>query len=159
MEVTTMKIKPSLFEEVEFDEEDIILIEQGLIGMPELKKFIMMDFPNEVALHWLQSLDDPDIGFLVSEPKLFDKDYTITVDRETGDYLRIEKDDDLVTMIIVTVKQKGAKITGNLLGPILVNASKRIGCQLTLDSRRFSTEVPLRKLEDVGEIKKAKATV
>ncbi len=154
-----MKIKPSLFEEVEYDEKDIILIEQGLIGMPELKEFILMDFPGEVALHWLQSLDNPDIGFMVSEPKLFDGDYTITVDRETRNFLQIEKNDDLVTMVIVTVKQKGARITGNLLGPILVNASKRIGCQMTLDSSSYSANVPIRKLEDIEQDIKLTASV
>ncbi|MHA1290451.1 MAG: flagellar assembly protein FliW, partial [Candidatus Thorarchaeota archaeon] len=63
---------------LEVSEKDIINIKGGLIGMPELKRFILMEFDEASPLHWLQSLDDSRIGFVVSDPSLFSDNYTVT---------------------------------------------------------------------------------
>ena len=143
-----MKIKSAIFNEIEFDEKDIIVLDNGLIGIETLTRFILMDFEDESAFHWLQSVDDPDMGFVVSEPTVFDGEYTFAIEPGLKELLRIEKDDDVVVMAIVTIRDHGNVITGNLLGPVVVNASKRIGCQMVLDSADYSSATPLRKIEE-----------
>jgi flagellar assembly factor FliW len=150
-EVNKMDIGSASNDDLEFNEEDIILINNGLIGLPELKRFILMDLEEDSPLHWLQSVDNKKIGFIVSDPVLFAENYVVTIDNETKNLLRIENQDDMVVMIIVTVKEEGEKITGNLLGPIVVNATKRLGRQVTLDSCGYGTDVPIRKAEDLEE--------
>lgn len=152
-----MKIKSSFFDEIEFDDKDIIVLEQGMIGMPDMKKFVLMEFADESAFHWLQSVDEPDMGFIVTEPIFFDENYTIAVDAKASDLLKIEKDDDIVVMAIVTIKDKGDSITGNLLGPIVINANKRIGTQMVLDPAIYSTIAPLRQAENMEESEKVTA--
>jgi len=136
---------------LEVSEKDIINIKGGLIGMPELKRFILMEFDEDSPLHWLQSLDDSRIGFVVSDPSLFSDNYTVTLDKRVQEVLEIGKDDDLVVMVVVTVKGEAQEITGNLLGPIVVNATKRIGCQVVLESSEYSTTVPLKKMVDASD--------
>ncbi|MBU8922180.1 MAG: flagellar assembly protein FliW [Bacteroidales bacterium] len=143
-----MKIKSSIFDEIEFDEKDIIVLDNGLIGIETLSRFILMDFADESAFHWLQSVDDPDMGFIVSEPTIFDGEYTFAIDPGLKEILSIEKDDDVVVMSIVTIRDHGNTITGNLLGPVVINASKRIGIQIVLDSDDYSSVTPLRKIEE-----------
>lgn len=151
-----MKIKSSIFDEIEFDEKDIIVLDNGLIGIETLTRFILMDFADESAFHWLQSVDDPDMGFIVSEPTIFDGAYTFAVDPGLKEMLRIEKDDDVVVMSIVTIRDRGNTITGNLLGPVVINASKRIGLQVVLDSNDYSSSTPLRKVEEENVENKSK---
>ena len=145
-----MRIKSTFFDEIEFDEKDIILLEKGLVGMPDLKGFVLMDFSDDSVLHWLQSVDEPNIGFIVSDPTIFDPGYTITVDSETKKDLKMDRDDEMVVMTIVSVKDKGGKVTGNLQGPLVVNATKHVGCQMILDpdSYGYGTETPLRKMKE-----------
>ncbi|OQX83788.1 MAG: hypothetical protein B6D63_05650 [Candidatus Latescibacteria bacterium 4484_7] len=138
---------------IEVNEKDIIQFEKGLIGMPELKRFVLMDFEGPTPLHWLQSLDNREIGFVVSDPTLFADEYSIVLDKNAQEMLEIEKGDELVVMIVVTVKDNGREITGNLLGPIVVNASRRRGCQIVLDGTPYTTKEPLRRLKKTGEEK------
>jgi flagellar assembly factor FliW len=115
-----------------------------------------------LAFHWLQSIDRPDIGFLVSDPNLFSENYSLVIDYDMKEQLRFEKNDEMVVMIIVTVKDRGKTITGNLLGPIVVNATKRLGCQATSGTSECDTAAPLRSNERVGtesDNKKAGVTV
>ena len=149
-----MKIKSSFFDEIEFDEKNIILLEKGLVGMPDLNRFVLMDFSNDSALHWLQSVDHADIGFIVSEPNIFHEEYVITIDIETKKELQIEDEDEMVVMVIVAVKDHGKKVTANLLGPVIVNAAKHIGCQLILDSNsyQYTTETPLRRVREDSKV-------
>jgi len=136
---------------LEVSDKDVITIRGGLIGMPELQRFVLMDFNEESPLHWLQSLDDSRIGFVVSDPSLFSDSYTVTLDKRVQEVLEIEKDDELVVMVVVTVKGEALEITGNLLGPIVVNATKRIGCQVVLEDTEYGTKVPMRKMVDGPE--------
>jgi flagellar assembly factor FliW len=149
-----MKIKSTFFDEIEFNEKDIILFEKGLVGMPDLKRFVLMDFSDDSVLHWLQSVDEPNIGFIVSDPTIFDTEYTITIDPETREELEMDGDDEMVVMAIVSVKDKGEKVTGNLQGPLVVNASRHVGCQMILDpdSYGYDTEVPLRVTEEDSKV-------
>lgn len=148
-----MRIKSTFFDEIEFDEKDIILLEKGLVGMPDLKRFVLMDFSDESVLHWLQSIEEPNIGFIVSDPTIFDPEYTITIDPETKKELKMDKDDEMVVMTIVSVKDKGSRVTGNLQGPLVVNATRHIGCQMILDpdSYGYDTETPL-KIKDEEKV-------
>ncbi len=140
-----MKIKSSIFDEIEFDEKDIIVLEHGLIGLSNLRRFVLMDFEDETAFHWFQSVDEPDMGFVVSEPTLFDGEYTFAIDRKIKEELEIGTGDDIVVMSIVTIKDKDSAITGNLLGPIVVNATRHRGAQIALNPEDYSTATPLRQ--------------
>ena len=107
-----------------------------------------MPAENERFSIHLQSIDDPEYGFMVSDPNIFDSEYTVPVDAGTRKSLQLEDEDEIVVMTIVTVKDKGNRITGNLLGPVVVNATKRIGCQLVLDPGVYKTETPLTVLKN-----------
>ncbi len=144
-----MKIDSDNLKGQELNERDMILFEKGLIGLPELKRFIVMDFEEESPLHWLQSIDNPNIGFIVANPIMFAPNYLVTLEPGAKKYLRIDNDDEMVVMVIVTVKDKGRLVTGNLLGPIVVNASKRLACQIALEQSGFGTEQPLRDIRDI----------
>lgn len=147
VEIASMKVS----------EEDIINIKGGLVGMPELTRFVLMELSDKSPFHWLQSLDNGKIGFVVSDPTVFSDKYAITLDKRIQEVLEIEKSDELAVMVVVTVKK--GEVTGNLLGPIIVNVTKRIGCQVVLEGSDYSPRQKVRPRETQSAQAQAKVEV
>ena len=62
--------------EIKYEEEEIIFFEDGLYGLPDLKKFLFIENKDEnFHFHWLQALEDIDIVFIVTSPFLFVESY------------------------------------------------------------------------------------
>ncbi len=82
-----MKIGSSRFDEVEIDDKDVMNFERGIIGFPSLKRFVLMDFSDSSPFHWLQSIDEPEVGFVVSDPGVFIENYVVNIDDDTKQLL------------------------------------------------------------------------
>ena len=57
----------SRFGRLEVGKDKIIDFPTGLIGFPDIKRFILMDY-KDTSLKWLQAVDDPDVAFIVTPP-------------------------------------------------------------------------------------------
>ena len=53
-----IQVKTSRFGDIEVQEGDVIELPHGLIGFPELKKYVLLDHDKDSPFKWLQSLDD-----------------------------------------------------------------------------------------------------
>jgi flagellar assembly factor FliW len=131
------KFKTFRFGELEYQEQDVITLSDGLVGMPNLKNWIILDMGDDVPLKWFQSLDRGDFGFPVTQPYLFHDDYDIKLNKP--DLIRMGSTDssEVVTLIITTIHPGGAKVTGNMLAPLVVDTETRRGMQLTIEDTRF----------------------
>jgi flagellar assembly factor FliW len=49
--------------------------------------------------------------------------------------------------VFVICNKVGDWLTGNLLGPIVVNAQNRLACQVVLTEKKWTTRQPLIKLQ------------
>ena len=132
------KFKTVRFGEFEYREEDVIHLAEGLVGMPDLQKWIILEMGDDVPMKWLQSLERGDFGFPVAQPFLFHDDYEIKVGKDLKSKLSTQDDDDLATLIITTVHPGGSKVTGNMLAPLVIDTESRLGTQLTIDDAKFS---------------------
>ncbi len=126
------------FGEFEYGEEDVIHLADGLVGMPNLQNWIILEMGDEVPMKWFQSLDRGDFGFPVTQPYMFHDDYEVKLGASIQTALGAKNAEDLATLIITTVHAGGAKVTGNMLAPLVVNPETKQGCQLTMDDARFS---------------------
>ncbi|PID79873.1 hypothetical protein CSA17_05730 [bacterium DOLJORAL78_65_58] len=126
------------FGELEYRSEDVIHLDDGLVGMPNLTSWIILDMGDDVPMKWFQSLDRGDFGFPVSQPYLFHDEYDLSISKGVQARLGTRQATDLATMIITTVHAGGTKVTGNLLAPLVIDTETRKGCQLTVDDARFS---------------------
>lgn len=125
------------FGELNYRNDDVIHLPEGLVGMPHLRNWLILDMGDDVPLKWFQSLDRGDFGFPVTQPWFFHDDYEVQVAKPVRDRLRTARVEDLTTLIITTVHPGGEKLTGNLLAPLVVDTETRQGAQLTLDDGRF----------------------
>ena len=121
-----MKINTELFGELEINKEDIINFPSGLIGLEKYQGFVLMDLPDNPFFKWLQSIEDSSLALLVANPFQFFPDYEFELTEGEKDFLALEKAQDCLTLVIISMPGKDiAKITANLLGPIVVNVKTK----------------------------------
>lgn len=128
-----LEFETSRFGRLEVAENRIINFPEGLLGFPEIKRYVLMDY-KDTPLKWLQAIDDPDVAFIVAEPAIIAPDYSVKPDPATRQYLNLENDDDLAVLVIIRVE--GENIIRNYQGPLMVNASLMRGVQVVIDKVR-----------------------
>jgi flagellar assembly factor FliW len=141
------KFQTVRFGELVYREEDVVHLPAGLVGMPDLRRWLILDMGEEMPMKWCQSLDRGDFGFPVSQPAFFTEAYDIPLPPETCGVLKGRQGDWLAVMIITTVHQGGTLITGNLLAPLVVNVDTRVGLQMVLSDPDLSIQQEINYLK------------
>lgn len=134
-----IKVKTTRFNEIEIDEADVIELPVGLIGFPELKKYVLLDHDKNSPFKWLQSLDDGAIAFVLINPLLFMPEYTVEVNEAEVAELALEREEDAVISVIITMPSDPQKMTANLKAPLVFNLKNRKGRQVILNNSEYTT--------------------
>lgn len=134
-----IKVTTTRFDEIEVDEKDVIELPAGLIGFPELKRYVILNHDENSPFKWLQSLDDGAIAFVIINPLLFRSDYTVEVNEAEVADLAIDKEQDAVISVIVTMPSDPQKMTANLKAPLIFNLKNRRGRQVILNNPDYTT--------------------
>lgn len=130
------------FGEIEYDPENLLHFPAGMIGFPTLHHFIVMPNKKEGPLFWIQSVDDPDIAFVLTDPSNFFLDYKVVPDSSELATLKIEKKDECFCLTVVTVPPD-QKITVNLAAPILFSPKTNRAIQVILEKTDYNYKTPL----------------
>jgi len=132
-----MELTTSRFGVLEVEEEKIIQFPSGLIGLPKINRYILIDH-KDTPLKWLQAVDDPDIAFIVVSPSMIVAEYALEIDKSVKQYIGLERDDDLA--VLVTMRVKGDDVIANFQGPIIINSRAMKGVQVVLDHSSKSSQ-------------------
>ena len=139
-----MEIQTSRFGRIGVDEERIMTFPNGLLGFPSFTRYALIQTGQENYFFWLQSVDEPNLAFVITDPSIFFKDYQVPVREETAQELQLTDPAFLQTFVICN--KVGEWLTGNLLGPIVVNAQNRLAQQVVLTEKKWTTRQPLLRL-------------
>ena len=152
-----MDIQSTRFGTLSVDDERIIEFPSGLLGFPEHKRFALIQTGEENYFFWLQSVDEPNLAFVVADPAIFFKGYEVPLRDETRQELRLGEEEgaERFLQVFVICNKVGEWLTGNLLGPLVVNAGNRLAQQVVLTEKKWTTRQPLLRLE--SEVVLAKA--
>lgn len=123
------------FGTLDYASEAVIELPEGLIGLPKLRRWLMLDMDEHSPIRWFQSLDRADFGVPVIAPFFFAETYEI----DTRRAVPAGQDADVVALIIATVHPGGERITGNLRAPLVIDTDTRRGAQIALDDDQLST--------------------
>jgi flagellar assembly factor FliW len=137
-----MKTIQTRFGEVEFDPDKLLHFPAGLIGFPNLHDFIVMPNKKEGPLFWIQSVDDPGIAFVLTDPTNFFLDYKVIPEESEKNHLQIDSADECYVLTVVTVPPDH-NITFNLAAPILFSPKSNRAMQVILESTEYKTKTPL----------------
>jgi flagellar assembly factor FliW len=121
---------------VEIAEERVITFQEGLFGFESRKKYFLMEAEKYENFKWLQCIDDSTLCFLVVEPVSFMFNYALEIDDLVVDELGIVDPDEVLILAMVTIPEDPSKITANLVGPLVINASNRKARQVVSTSPR-----------------------
>jgi flagellar assembly factor FliW len=130
------------FGEVEYNPENLLHFPAGLIGFPNLHDFIVMPNKKEGPLFWIQSVDDPEIAFVLTDPNNFFLDYHVLPEDSERNQLHINEEDPCFVLTVVTVPPD-QKITINLAAPILFAPKSNRAIQIILENTSYKPKTPL----------------
>jgi len=149
-----MDIQTSRFGRLDVDDNRIIQFRQGLLGFPNHTRFALIQTGTEKCFFWLQCCDEPNLAFVVADPTLFFKDYDVPIREETMDELQMK---DLgFAQVLVICNKVDQWLTGNLMGPLIINAANCRAQQVVLTEKKWTTRQPLlRLMSDVPMAKTA----
>ena len=145
-----MKKIQSRFGEIEYDPENVLQFPDGLIGFENLHDFIVMPNEKEGPLFWIQSVDDPQLAFILTDPTSFYYDYKVVPDGRERQKLGIDEGGVCHVVSVVTVPPD-RKITLNLAAPILFAPQTNKALQVILEGTNFSPQTPLPTVEEVKD--------
>ena len=132
-----MDVRTTRFGVIEIAEDRVITFEKGLLGFPDRTQFCLLEPGEDACFFWLQSVDDPDLAFVITDPTLFVQDYQVPIRPEQLSALGIDKVED--SQVFVIVNKVEDNLTGNLQGPLVINTLSRIGEQFVLADKRWTT--------------------
>jgi flagellar assembly factor FliW len=124
-----MRITTKAYGEIEIDDRQVLFFPHGIIGFEQFKNYALLDTAQQ-PFYWLQSLDVPEIAFVLINPAVFRPDYTPDAAPEDTDELALENPEDLLVFAIVNIPENQNRMTANLQGPILINRKTRTGRQV-----------------------------
>ncbi len=144
-----MKKLMTRFGEVEYDENNLLHFPAGLIGLPDLHDFIVMPNKKEGPLFWIQSVDEPETAFVLTDPTNFFLEYRVLPEKADRELLEIEEGDESLALVVVTVPPD-LNVTLNMAAPIIFAPRQNRAIQTILDetSSTWQTRTPLPKFDD-----------
>lgn len=139
-----MLVKTRRFGEINIDDKEIISFPTGILAFEENKRFIIIPVENNPFFNWLQSIDEPDLSFLLIDPFSIQPGFYVDIDENLKDELDIKQQEDVLAHTIVTVPKEGfKKATTNLLAPVIINLKKKKAKQVVLDGMPSYIKYPL----------------
>ena len=140
-----MEIETTRFGKLTVEDDRVMTFPHGLLGFPEQGRFALIQTGEENYFFWLQSVDEPNLAFVVTDPTIFFKEYQVPLREETWQDLQLADEGDVQCFVICN--KVGEWLTGNLLGPLVVNSGNRLAQQIVLTEKKWTTRQPLMTLQ------------
>ena len=132
-----MKILTTRFGELDIPENLIIRMTKPILGFEMLRRYVIVETEDFEPFKWFQSIDDPEVAFVVVNPLLFFPDFLVEVNPKEIEELKVADVSEIITYTIVTIPKDYTRMTANLQGPILINGETRLAKQLVLVNSRY----------------------
>lgn len=138
-----MIVQTTRFGKVTVESEDLLTLPEGLLGFGDLKRFVLLDDPNDEIFAWLQSCDDAGIAFPVLEPELFSENYRPTLAKSDFDALKLSSMEGTRVFCIITIPDDPTQMTANMKAPIIIKVQDRTARQCVLQDNSLAIREPI----------------
>lgn len=144
-----MEVRTTRFGVIDIAEDRVITFEKGVLGFPERTRFCLLEPGEDACFFWLQSMDDPGLAFVITDPTLFVPEYAVPIRPEHMAALGLQRLED--AQVFVIVNKVGGELTGNFQGPLVINTLTRTGEQIVLAEKRWTTRHTLVRVAVAAE--------
>lgn len=133
------------FGNVQYNESDVFTFVRAILGFEDLRQFIIISRPESEPFKWLQSLEDPNVAFVIVEPKLILDNYVVELSQHDIKQLHGSQQlNDYKIFVIMTVpKGHPEKISVNLQGPLIMNLKNLRAIQMVLNNPEYDIRFSL----------------
>lgn len=149
-----MKINTKIFGEIEVSEVKIITFADGIIGFPDLKRFVLLhdeERGDKAGIRFLQSLEEPGFAMPVMNPLDVKPDYNPVVDDELLAAAGNVTQENLLVLVTVSIPGDLKQMSVNLQGPFVINTEESRGCQLILEGGDYPVKFPIYDILQSGK--------
>ncbi len=118
-----------------YDESEIITFAEGLIGLPQMRRAVLIEMDEFEPFCWLASVDKDNTRFIVVNPHELFAGY---------EPLLFHTPSNPLTLTIVKISSDWTRTTVNLRAPIVIDAKTKMGAQhiLTGSDYQFAESLP-----------------
>lgn len=141
--VLTHKVQTSRFGVIEISPSDTLEFSEGLLGFGHLRRFVLLDDPNDEIFAWLQSCENPEIAFPVLEPELFAPQYQVDLSKSDLETLQLASITDSRYLTIITIPVDPTQMTANMKAPIVINPKLKLARQCVLQDNALQIREPI----------------
>jgi flagellar assembly factor FliW len=134
------------FGTIEVKEDKIVTMIRSMPGFPGRKRFVMLNRKESLPFLWYQSVDEPQLAFVLIDPYIFVPEYEIELNHAIDEVAWDDMNDpaDLAVFVVVnTSKGDPEKMTANLIAPLLINTRRLEGFQMIIQDRPYSLRHPI----------------
>lgn len=126
-----MKVNTRDFGEILVDEKDIISFKEKIFGFEDYSDFVML-FDDEVgnSFGWLQSVEEPEVCFLVANPDILEVEYKPLVNPQTLKAIEGEANE---IWLVMTAGESLENSTVNMKSPVVINSNNGFAAQVILE--------------------------
>jgi flagellar assembly factor FliW len=123
-----MNITTTRFGTLTIDESEVLTFVDGLIGMEDCRRWVLLADAQNSALAWLQSLDRAEVALAVVSPRRFVAGYQCRVARRDIQPLGLADPND--AQVLVIISHAGGSLALNLKAPLVIHLEERLGRQI-----------------------------
>lgn len=140
-----MQLQTTRFGQIAINPELIFTFPNGMPGFPDERRFALLNIGlDDTPFIWMQSIDNPDLCFLLVNPEAAFNQYFVTNSDAEAEQLQFAQGDELQVLCIVTVPNGDLQqATVNLKAPLWFNSQSRLALQSIVDTDTYSTRHPL----------------
>jgi len=137
--MASVTIESTRFGTVEIDDSIVLVMEQGMIGFPDHRRYAILKQREDSVFMWLHSVDDPALAFPIVLPWVFYWDYEVDLSDSDMAAIGVERADQISIYCVVNVGADVRAATINLFSPIVVNNGDRRARQVINTIEGYST--------------------
>lgn len=142
-----MELVTKYFSNMTYEDNDVIIFNNGLFGFEKYKKFLLIRFDDhENSPVCLQSIEDADIAFVMINPYNFIHDYNVSLSGTDIQDLKLKDADNLTVYNICVLLDSIPQSTTNLRCPVIVNTETRLAKQIILENSEYPFKYPFKDL-------------
>ncbi len=139
-------VQTSRFGEISVPAQQVLTLPHGMVGFPHLTRYVLLKHREGSPFHWLQSVERPELAFVVMNPLMFDPAYEITLGNSETQLLGISDPAQIQVWVVVTIPHGAPeRMTANLKAPLVVNLESRLAAQIILDDPKYPLRQPIKK--------------
>ncbi len=138
-----MEIQTSRFGPVQLQAENILEFPEGILGFNDLRRFVLLDDPNDEIFAWLQSCETPTIAFPVLEPELFSPGHQVALTKHDLEAIGLGSAEGFRAYTIITIPDDPTQMTANMKAPIIINVARKMARQCVLQDNNLAIREPI----------------